>query len=76
MKLNWRAKRRLSLLLLVVGLPIYIFVAVTVVGYLDRPPALVELGIYALAGIVWALPFKHVFTGIGTPDPDRPDGKE
>ena len=74
MKLTWRTKRRLSLLLLVVGLPIYIFAAVTIVGYLDRPPALVEFGVYAAGGIMWALPFKNVFKGIGAPDPERRDG--
>lgn len=65
MTLTWKIKKRLSLFLLCVGLPVYIIVAVTVVGYLERPPALVEFAIYAVAGILWALPFKTIFRGVG-----------
>jgi len=34
---------------------------------------LLELGIYVALGIVWALPFKFVFKGIGQADPDSDD---
>lgn len=65
MALAYKTRRFLSTLLLCVGLPIYIVVAVTLVGYLDRPPVLVELLIYAVCGILWALPFKNIFKGVG-----------
>jgi len=32
---------------------------------------LVELAIYIGLGVVWALPFKYIFKGIGQADPDQ-----
>jgi len=52
-------------------LPVYIVAAVTVSNLLDRPPMLVELAIYIGLGVVWALPFKYIFKGIGQADPDQ-----
>ena len=72
MALSYKTRRRLSLLILVVGLPLYIVVAVTVVGLIDRPSIWLELLIYIGLGIVWAMPFKAVFKGVGQPDPDAP----
>ncbi|WP_298292397.1 DUF2842 domain-containing protein [uncultured Litoreibacter sp.] len=71
MALSYKARKRWSLLLLVVGLPLYIVVAVTLVGLLPRPSFLMELGIYLGLGIAWALPFKFLFKGIGQADPDQ-----
>lgn len=71
MALGYKARRRLSLLILLVGLPLYVVAAVTVVNWLDRPPILLELGVYIILGIVWALPFKFVFKGVGQADPDQ-----
>ncbi|MBA4350019.1 MAG: DUF2842 domain-containing protein [Rhodobacter sp.] len=73
MALPYKTRRRLSLLILVVGLPLYIVAAVTIVGLFDRPPIWLELLIYVGLGIVWALPFKAIFRGVGQPDPDDPD---
>jgi hypothetical protein len=73
MALPYKTRRRLSLLILVVGLPLYIVAAVTIVGLFDRPPIWLELLIYVALGIVWALPFKAIFRGVGQPDPDDPD---
>lgn len=70
MALGYKARKRLSLLILLVGLPLYIVVALTVVGWFDRPSIWVELVIYILLGVVWALPLKAVFKGIGQTDPD------
>lgn len=70
MALSYKARRRLSLLILVVGLPIYILLAVLVVSLLPRPNVLVELLIYVVLGIAWALPFKNIFRGVGQADPD------
>ncbi len=70
MALSYKARKRWSLLLLVIGLPLYIVVAVTLVGLLPRPSFLLELGIYLGLGILWALPFKFLFKGIGQAEPD------
>ena len=71
MPLSYKARRRWSLVILLVGLPVYIVAAVTVSNLLDRAPMLVELAIYIGLGVVWALPFKYIFKGIGQADPDQ-----
>ena len=79
MALSYKTRRRLSLLVLVVGIPLYIVVAVSVVGFFDRPPILLELVVYVALGVLWAFPLRAVFLGVGRPDPDagppdrRPD---
>lgn len=76
MALSYKARRGLSLLILLVGLPAYIVVAVSVVGLLNRPAFWVELLIYIGLGILWAIPFRHVFRGIGQEDPDAQKAEE
>ena len=76
MALSYKTRRRLSLLILLVGLPLYIIVAVNVVGLFDRPPIWLELLVYIGLGILWAIPFKAVFKGVGQPDPDAPPSDE
>lgn len=71
MPLSYKTRKRLSLLILLVGLPIYLVVAITVIGLFDRPPIWLELAIYVALGILWALPFRAVFRGIGKADPDE-----
>ena len=71
MKLSHKAKRRWSLAILLIGLPIWIIIASSVITALGRPPIIVELLVYLALGIIWALPFKNVFRGVGQPDPDR-----
>ncbi|WP_170475805.1 DUF2842 domain-containing protein [Ruegeria arenilitoris] len=69
--LSYKARRRWSLMILVIGLPLYIVAVVTVVNLLNRPPIWVELLVYIVLGILWALPFKFVFRGVGKEDPDQ-----
>ncbi len=76
MSLSYRTRRRLSLLMLLVGMPVWIVVAVTVVDWFDRPPFWLEALIYVVLGVVWVLPFKAVFTGVGQPDPDAAKAAE
>ncbi len=73
MALTHKQKRRWSLVILLVGLPAYIVLAVTVVNWLDRPPFVVELLVYIGLGFLWALPFRTVFRGIGREDPTNDD---
>ena len=68
--LSYKARRRWSLVILLVGLPLYIVVAVNVVALFERPTILLELAIYIGLGILWILPFKFVFRGVGKEDPD------
>ncbi|MEM9550073.1 MAG: DUF2842 domain-containing protein [Pseudomonadota bacterium] len=70
--LSYKTRRRLSLLVLVVGLPLYIIVAVNVVDLFERPSILLELLIYVVLGVLWALPLRSVFRGVGQKDPDQP----
>jgi hypothetical protein len=70
MALSYKTRRRLALLILVVGLPVYIVVAVTLVDMIDRPSVLVELAIYVGLGFLWMIPLKPIFKGVGQPDPD------
>ena len=69
--LSYKARRRLSLLILLVGLPLYIVVAVNVIELFDRPSILVEVIVYVSLGVLWAFPFKYVFRGVGQADPDQ-----
>jgi hypothetical protein len=68
--LSYKARKRWSLVILLIGLPLYIVAAVNVVDLIDRPPFWVELGVYLGLGLLWAIPFKFVFKGIGQVDPD------
>jgi Protein of unknown function (DUF2842) len=70
--LSWRARRRWSLVVLLVALPLYVVAAVTVVNRFERPGVLVELAIYVGLGILWILPLRAVFRGVARPDPDAP----
>ncbi|MFN4102638.1 MAG: DUF2842 domain-containing protein, partial [Pararhodobacter sp.] len=55
-----KTRKRLSLLVLVVLMPLYVVVAVTLMNWLDarfgRQPILVELLVYIGLGVLWALP--------------------
>jgi hypothetical protein len=77
MALSYKARRRWALLILVVGMPLYVIVAVNLVALIDRPSILVELFVYVGLGLVWILPFRPIFRGIGQPDPDtqKTDGQ-
>lgn len=70
MALSYKARRRWSLIILLVGLPLYIILAVNIVALFDRPSIWVELLVYLVLGVVWAFPLKAVFKGVGQPDPD------
>jgi hypothetical protein len=75
-----RTRKRLAYLILLVGLPAYVVVAVTILNALDRPPIWVEVAVYVVLGILWALPFRSVFRGLAQPDEaegrDRQDGPD
>lgn len=70
--MKYKTRKWLSLLVLLVWLPVYIVVALYVVGLFERPSFLLELAIYVGLGIAWALPFRKIFKGVGKEDPDNP----
>jgi uncharacterized protein (DUF983 family) len=73
MALKHKTKKRLALLILIVGIPAYIVAAVSIVNLFERPSIWVEFGIYVALGIVWALPLRAVFKGVGQADPEASD---
>ncbi|MEM8576334.1 MAG: DUF2842 domain-containing protein [Pseudomonadota bacterium] len=77
MALRYKTRKRLSLLVLVLGVPAYVVMAVSVMNWLhpdplSRPSIGMELLIYVVLGILWAIPLRFLFKGIGQPDPDAP----
>ena len=77
MALSYKARRRWSLVILLVALPLYIAAAVTLTDWLrarfDGLPVLVELLIFVVLGVAWIVPLKPVFRGVGKEDPDAPE---
>ena len=71
MALSYKARKRWSLVILLVGLPVYLVLALNLVALFPRPPFLLELAIYVGLGFLWILPFRKVFQGVAQPDPDR-----
>ena len=59
-----KTRKRLSILILVIGMPAYVVAAVSLMNWLDgrfgRQPIWIELLIYVALGVLWALPFKRV----------------
>ncbi|WP_341365518.1 DUF2842 domain-containing protein [Yoonia sp. BS5-3] len=68
--MRYKARKRLALFVLVVGLPAYIVVAATIMSQASRFPLALELLTYIVLGIGWVFPLKRVFIGIGQVDPD------
>ena len=70
MALSYKARRRWSLVILVIGLPLYAGLAVNLVAILPKLPKALEFIMYVFLGIAWVVPLKFVFQGIGQADPD------
>lgn len=73
MALSYKARRRWSLVLLLVWLPVYIAVAYVLMSMLMlrfEIHGVVLFFMFVFLGVAWALPFKSVFKGIGQADPD------
>jgi hypothetical protein len=70
MALSYTARRRWALVILLVGMPLYVVAAVNLVDLFERPSLPVELAVYVGLGILWVLPFRFIFRGIGQTDPE------
>ena len=68
--MTYRTRRILSVVVLLIGLPLYIIAAMYLISLFERPAFWVELLIYVGLGVLWALPFRAVFRGVGKADPD------
>ena len=73
MALSYKARKRWSLFILLVGLPLYIAAALFLVSLFDRPPFWLELIVYVFLGFLWMMPLRSIFLGIGKADPDAED---
>ena len=67
MALSHKARRRWSLFLLLVWLPFYIVVAISVLALFGDINKWLQIPLYMVLGIAWALPFKKVFLGVDRP---------
>jgi uncharacterized membrane protein YdjX (TVP38/TMEM64 family) len=74
MALSYKARRRWSLVVLLIGLPVYIIMAVWLMSFFEtRPHIVIEGLIYLGLGVLWAFPLKAIFMGVGQADPDQRD---
>ena len=62
---SYRLKKFLAILVLLLWLPFYIVLVLNILALFERPSLVVELLVYVIAGILWALPFKALFKGVG-----------
>ncbi|MBJ2149961.1 DUF2842 domain-containing protein [Paracoccus sp. IB05] len=81
MALSYRKRKNLALLILVIGVPVYCFVTLVLIGLAndtwwsepgERMPLFMEAVIFIGLGLAWALPLRRIFLGIGQPDPEAP----
>jgi hypothetical protein len=72
--MTYRTRRRLALFLLLVAMPAYIVAVVSLLNWIDasfgRMPFLVEMTVYIVLGVLWVVPFRAVFRGVGQADPE------
>ena len=67
---SYKSRKRWSLFILLVGMPVYVILAVTLMNSIQRLPIWAEVPCYLALGLGWILPFKKIFSGIGQVDPD------
>ncbi|WP_224815582.1 DUF2842 domain-containing protein [Hasllibacter sp. MH4015] len=70
MALSYKARRRWSLFILLVGLPAYIAAVWFILSLIEGWPVWLQIVICLAFSIIWALPLKSVFLGVGQADPD------
>ena len=68
---SYKLKRFFAILVLLLWLPFYIVMVLNVLALFERPSLIVELLVYVIAGVFWALPFKALFKGIGQQTKDE-----
>ncbi|MDO5643500.1 MAG: DUF2842 domain-containing protein [Paracoccus sp. (in: a-proteobacteria)] len=67
--MDLKNRKRLSLLILLLGLPGYIVACWWLLAFIDdrwgRMPLWAEAVVIITLGVIWVLPFKRIFKGIG-----------
>ena len=71
MKITYKTRRVLSLLILLIGLPLYAVCVVTGMTVLINLPKFIEFIIYLFFGVVWVFPLKFIFRGVGQSEPEE-----
>jgi len=64
--LNRNLRKKLAYLILLIFLPVYIIIAVSIMNYLGQLNIWIELIIYILLGVLWIFPFKFIFKGLAS----------
>ena len=76
---SYKTRKRLALLILLVGLPLYVVAVVTFLNWTGRTwgrlPLWAEVPLYAALAFGWALPFRGIFRGVGQADPGEDEKK-
>ncbi len=62
---SYKIKKLFAILVLLLWLPIYIVLVLNILALFERPSLIIELLVYVISGVFWALPFKALFKGIG-----------
>ena len=73
MALSYKARKRWSLFILLVGLPIYIGAVWFILSLLEGWSIWVQMSICLAFSLIWAFPLRRIFLGVGKADPDAPD---
>lgn len=74
--MSYKNRRRLALLVLLIGMPIYVVVVLNLMASINRLPFWGEVAAYVVLGTIWIFPLKKVFLGVGQPDPGAPPPEE
>lgn len=74
MAMRFKTRKRLALLVLFFGMPLYVIVAVNLVALVPPLPKLVELAMFIFLGVAWIFPLKPLFLGIAREDPEAGGG--
>lgn len=79
MALSHKSRKSWALVILLIWMPAYVVICVTLLNRLypdplQGPPILLELAIYVALGVLCFLPFRRIFLGVGQADPDDGDG--
>ena len=64
--LNKNLRKKIAYLILLIFLPVYIIIAVSIMNYLGQLNIWIELIIYVLLGVLWIFPFKFIFKGLAS----------
>ena len=74
--MSYKSRRAWALVVVVIGMPIYIILALNVMVRIDRLPIWAEVPVYILLGTIWIVPFKRLFLGVAQPEAASQDNMD